>query len=49
MVKVPLFGHKIQGFCFCYLLNIKFTYNQFKCENLDNSNYDISYGDGHFS
>jgi len=39
----------IQGFCFCYLPNIESTYNEFKCENLTNSNYDNSYGDDHFS
>jgi len=49
IVKVPFFEHKIQEFCFCYLLNIESTYNQFKCENLTNSNYDNSYGDDHFS
>ncbi len=48
MVKVPFFGHKIRVIFFI-LLNIYFTYNQFKCEILDNSNNDNSYGDDHFS
>ncbi len=49
MVGVPLFRHRTQEFHFCYLSNTKFIWNQFKCENLDNSNYDNSYGDGDFS
>jgi hypothetical protein len=49
MVMVPLFRHRIQGFHFCYLPNTKFIWNEFKCENLDNSNYNNSYGDGDFS
>jgi hypothetical protein len=43
IVSVPNFGHMTQGFHFCYLPNTKSTWNQFKCENLDNS-----YGDGDF-
>jgi hypothetical protein len=49
MVKVPLFRHSIQGFHFCYLPNTKFIWNQLKCEKLNDSNYDNSYGDGDFS
>jgi hypothetical protein len=47
-VRVSLFGHMTQGVCFWSLPNIKSTWNPFKCENLDNSNYDNSYGGGDF-
>jgi len=40
MIKVLLFEHKTQGFYFCYLPNIKSTWNKFKWKILDNSNYD---------
>ncbi len=42
MVKVPFFGDETQGLHCCYLPNQ--TWNQFKCENFDNS-----YGAGDFS
>jgi len=42
------FGHMIQGLCFCYLLNTTYTWNKFKCENLDNSNHGHSDGCGDF-
>jgi hypothetical protein len=29
-IRVPLFGHKTQGFCFCYFFNIKYKWNKFK-------------------
>ncbi len=29
-IKVTFFRHKTQGFCFCYLSNIKFKWNKFK-------------------
>jgi hypothetical protein len=48
-IKVLLFEHMAQGFHFCYLQNTKFRYNHFKCEILDNLNYDNSYGGGDFS
>ncbi len=48
-VGVPFFGHMTQGFSFCYLLNTTCTWNKFKCENLDNSNHEHSYGGGDFS
>jgi hypothetical protein len=41
-------GHMTLGFHFCYLPNTKYTWNQFKCEILDSSNYDDSYGGGDF-
>jgi hypothetical protein len=46
MTKVPLVGHRTQGLCLCYLPNTQSTWNKFKCENFDNSNYDSSYGGG---
>jgi hypothetical protein len=46
---VPLFGDKIQGFYFLYLPSVESTWNQFKCEILDISNYDNSYDNGDFS
>ncbi len=46
---VPLFGHKIQEFYFLYVPSVESTWNQFKCENLDSSNYDNSYDSGDFS
>jgi hypothetical protein len=48
-IRVPLFGHRIQGLCFCYLPNIKFKCNKFKREILDNSSYDHFHGGGDFS
>jgi hypothetical protein len=39
-IRVPLFHHKTQGFCFCYLPNTKSKWNKFKWKILDNSNYD---------
>jgi hypothetical protein len=48
-IKIPLFGCMIQGFCFYYLPNIKFKWNKFKWEILDNSNYDNFHGGGDFS
>jgi hypothetical protein len=38
-----------QGFHFCYLPNTKYIWNQFKRENLDNSNYNNSYGGSDFT
>jgi len=35
---VPLFGHKTQGLCFCYLPNIKFTWNRIEVKKLNSSN-----------
>jgi hypothetical protein len=29
-IKVTFFGHKTQGFCFCYLSNIKSKWNKLK-------------------
>jgi hypothetical protein len=49
MVRLPLFEHKTLGFHFCYLPNNFFRWNQFKGENLDDSNYDSSCGGGDFS
>jgi hypothetical protein len=49
MVRVPLFGHMTQELCFCYLPNIKSTWNNFKCKILDISNYVNFRGDGDFS
>jgi hypothetical protein len=46
---VPLFGHKIQGFCFCYIPSIKSKWNKFKWKLLDNSNYDHFHHDGDIS
>jgi hypothetical protein len=48
-IRVPLFGHKTQGLCFCYLPNIKSKWNKFKQEILDNSNYHSFHGGGDFS
>jgi hypothetical protein len=48
-VGVPLFGHMTQEFCFCYLPNIKSTWNNFKCKILDNTNYVKFHGGGDFS
>jgi len=48
-IMVPLFGHKIQGLCFCYLPNIKSKWNKFKWEILNNSTYDHFHGGGDFS
>jgi hypothetical protein len=45
---VPLFGHMTQELCFYYLPNIKFTWNNFKCKILDNSNYVNFHGGGDF-
>ncbi len=45
-IRVSLFCHKIQGLCFCYLLNTKSKWNKFKWEILDNSNYDNFHGGG---
>jgi hypothetical protein len=28
IVMVPLFGHMIEGFCFCYFLDIEFIWNK---------------------
>jgi hypothetical protein len=49
IIRVPLFGHKTQGLCFCYLPNTEFKLNKFKWEILDNSNYDNFHGGGDFS
>jgi hypothetical protein len=48
-LKVPLFGHRTQGPCFCYLPNIKFKGNKFKLMILDKSNYGHFHGGGDFS
>ncbi len=48
-LRVSLFDHWTQGLCFWYLPNIKFKWNKFKREILDNSNYDNLHGDGDFS
>jgi len=48
-IKVPLFDHMIQGFCFCYFPNIKSKWNKFNWELLDNSNYDNFQGGDDFS
>lgn len=47
-MRVLLFGHMTQGFCFCSPPNIDSTWSPFNCENLDNSNYDNSHGDHDF-
>jgi hypothetical protein len=49
IIKVPIFGHMIQGFWFCYLPNINSTWNKFKWKILDDSNYDNLHGGGGFS
>ncbi len=49
IIKVSLFDHKTQGLCFCDFLNIKFKWNKFKWEILDNLNYDNFHGGGDFS
>ncbi len=49
MVGVPLFGHRTQRLCFCYLPNTKSTWNKFKFKILDNSNYKKNHGGGDFS
>jgi hypothetical protein len=48
-IKVPLFDHRTQGLCFCFLSNIKYKWNKFKWEILDNSNYNNFHGSGDFS
>jgi len=48
-IRVPFFGHKTQGFCFCYFPNIKSTWNKCKWKILDNSNYDNFHSGGDFS
>jgi hypothetical protein len=48
-IKVSLFGHRIQGVCFCYLPNIESKWNKFKWKILDNSNNDNFHGGGEFS
>ncbi len=40
IIRAPLFGHKTQGLCFCYLPNTKSKWNKFKWKILDKSNYD---------
>jgi len=49
IIRVPLFGPKIQRFCFCYLLNIESKWNKFKWKILDDSKYDNLHGGGDFS
>ncbi len=50
MVKVHLFGHKIQiWICFYYLPNIESTWNKFKWNMLNNSNYNNFHGGDDFS
>ncbi len=49
IIRVPFLVHRIQGFSFCYLPNIKFMWNKFKWKVLDNSNYDNLHGGGDFS
>jgi hypothetical protein len=49
IVKVLLFGHMTQGFCFYYFLNKKFVWNKFKWKILDNLNYANFHGGGDFS
>jgi len=46
---VTIFGQRIQGLCFCYLLNTKFTWNKFKCKILNNLNHTNFHGGGDFS
>ncbi len=29
-IKVPLFGHRTQGLCFCYFPNMKYKWNKLK-------------------
>jgi hypothetical protein len=48
-IKVPFFYYMTQGFWFCYFPNIKFKWNKFKWEILDNSYYDNFHGGGDFS
>jgi len=48
-IKVPLFRHRTQGLCFCYLPNTKSKWNKFKWKILYNSNYDNFHGGGGFS
>jgi hypothetical protein len=48
-IKVPIFGHMIQGLCFCYLPNINYTWNKFKWKILDDSDYDNLHGGDGFS
>jgi len=47
-IRVPFFGHKVQGLCFYYLWYIKSKWNKFKWEILDNSNYDTFHVGGDF-
>jgi len=47
-IKVPFFGHRIQGLCFCYLPNIESKCNKFKWEIMNNSNYDNFHDGGDF-
>jgi hypothetical protein len=49
IIKVPHFGPKIQGLCFCNLPNIESEWNKCKWKILDNSNYDNLHGGGDFS
>jgi hypothetical protein len=49
IIRVLLFGHRIQGFCFCYFPNTKFTWNKFKYKILDDSNYVNFHGGDDFS
>jgi hypothetical protein len=48
-IKVPLFRHRFQRLCFCYLPNTKSKWNKFKWEILNNSNYDNFRDGGGFS
>ncbi len=49
VVGLLFFGQRIQGLCFCYLLNTKFTWNKFKCKILNNLNHTNFHGGGDFS
>ncbi len=48
-IVLLFFGQRIQGLCFCYLLNTKFTWNKFKCKILNNLNNSNFHDGGDFS
>jgi hypothetical protein len=49
IVGLLFFGQRIQGLCFCYLLNTKSTWKKIKCKILNNSNYINFHVGGDFS
>jgi hypothetical protein len=48
-VGLLFFEQRIQGLCFCYLLNTKSTWNKFKCKILNNLNNSNFHDGGDFS